>query len=135
VDRVGFEPTTTYVSSAWWYYCDMQGRYSTGLNYRPTNLCRNYDNLSVLRGVCDLSNSFFIKIWDRMLVLLNLQLFGIIITLCIVNIYCLANSSVTCLSHTNYHRECVFCLIAQNYSSLLYIYIDRYIITIIFFTD
>jgi hypothetical protein len=33
VDRVGFEPTTTYVSSA---VIDMQGRYSTGLNYRPT---------------------------------------------------------------------------------------------------
>jgi hypothetical protein len=32
VDRVGFEPTTTYVSSAY----GMQGRYSTGLNYRPT---------------------------------------------------------------------------------------------------
>ena len=31
VDRVGFEPTTTYVSSA---NC-MQGRYSTRLNYRP----------------------------------------------------------------------------------------------------
>ena len=33
VDRVGFEPTTTYVSSA---VIGMQGRYSTGLNYRPT---------------------------------------------------------------------------------------------------
>jgi hypothetical protein len=33
VDRVGFEPTTTYVSST---VIGMQGRYSTGLNYRPT---------------------------------------------------------------------------------------------------
>ncbi len=34
MDRVGFEPTTTYVSSA---NC-MQGRYSTRLNYRPIEL-------------------------------------------------------------------------------------------------
>jgi hypothetical protein len=27
----------------------MQGRYSTRLNYRPTLLCPNYDNLSVLK--------------------------------------------------------------------------------------
>ena len=33
VDRVGFEPTTPYVSST---VIGMQGRYSTGLNYRPT---------------------------------------------------------------------------------------------------
>jgi hypothetical protein len=26
----------------------MQGRYSTGLNYRPTKLCPKDDNLSVL---------------------------------------------------------------------------------------
>ena len=32
VDRVGFEPTTTYVSST---VVGKQGRYSTGLNYRP----------------------------------------------------------------------------------------------------
>ena len=33
MDRVGFEPTTPYVSST---VTGMQGRYSTGLNYRPT---------------------------------------------------------------------------------------------------
>ena len=32
-----------------WY--GMQGRYSTGLNYRPTKLCPNDDNLSVLNMV------------------------------------------------------------------------------------
>ena len=30
------------------YNFDMQGRYSTRLNYRPTLLCPGYDNLSVL---------------------------------------------------------------------------------------
>jgi adenine-specific DNA methylase len=35
VDRVGFEPTTTYVSSINDDVIYMQGRYSTRLNYRP----------------------------------------------------------------------------------------------------
>ena len=35
VDRVGFEPTTTYVSSENDGVIYMQGRYSTRLNYRP----------------------------------------------------------------------------------------------------
>ena len=35
VDRVGFEPTTTYVSSVYVKDMYMQGRYSTRLNYRP----------------------------------------------------------------------------------------------------
>ena len=35
VDRVGFEPTTTYVSSVNDGVTYMQGRYSTRLNYRP----------------------------------------------------------------------------------------------------
>ena len=34
------------------HQCCMQGRYSTGLNYRPTKLCPKDDNLSVLnRGL------------------------------------------------------------------------------------
>ena len=38
VDRVGFEPTTTYVSSAVVVTASKQGRYSTELNYRPTEI-------------------------------------------------------------------------------------------------
>ena len=48
MDRVGFEPTTTYVSSVRTISRGMQGRYSTGLNYRPMALCKIYHNLSVL---------------------------------------------------------------------------------------
>lgn len=48
VDWVGFEPTTTYVSPALVDAKGMQGRYSTGLNYQPTDLTLKNDNLSVL---------------------------------------------------------------------------------------